>query len=176
MGDLSEAVVRYLLEIFAEDHAPLFPLTTSDYVGFACATVGLMIAAGGGVGGGGILVPIYILVFGFSPKHAIPLSNVTVFGGAIANTIYTTGKRHPLADRPLVDWDLIVIMEPLTIAGTLIGAFLNKVLDEQFLIVLLVMLLGYTAFATLKKAIKMYKAETKLIRAMERIMPRSKVS
>ena len=167
MGDLSGAVVRYLLEVFEEDHAPLFPLTTSDYVGFACATVGLMIAAGGGVGGGGILVPIYILVFGFSPKHAIPLSNVTVFGGAIANTIYTTGKRHPLADRPLVDWDLILVMEPLTIAGTLIGTFLNKVLEEQLLIALLVILLGYTACVTLMKAIKMYKAETKLIRAAE---------
>ena len=169
MSNLSAAVVRYLLEVFEEDHAPLFPLTTSDYVGFACATVGLMIAAGGGVGGGGILVPIYILIFGFSPKHAIPLSNVTVFGGAIANTIYTTGKRHPLADRPLVDWDLILIMEPLTIAGALIGAFLNKVLDEQLLIVLLVILLGYTAYEILKKAIKMYKAETKQIRAAENV-------
>ena len=149
MGDLSGAVIRYLLEVFEEDHAALFPLTTSDYVGFACATVGLMIAAGGGVGGGGILVPIYILVFGFSPKHAIPLSNVTVFGGAIANTIYTSDKRHPLADRPLVDWDLILVMEPLTIAGTLVGAFLNKVLDEQLFVALLVILLGYTACVTI---------------------------
>ena len=60
--------------VFDEEHEPLFPLTTSDYLGFSLATVGLMIAAGGGIGGGGILVPIYILVFGFSPKHAIPLS------------------------------------------------------------------------------------------------------
>lgn len=35
--------------------------------------------------------------------------------------------RHPLADRPLVDWDLILIMEPLTIGGALAGSFLNKV-------------------------------------------------
>lgn len=70
--------------------------------------------AGGGIGGGGILVPIYILVMEFSPKHAIPLSNITVFGGAIANTILNTSKRHPLADRPLVDWDLILVMEPLS--------------------------------------------------------------
>jgi uncharacterized membrane protein YfcA len=45
-----------------------------------------MIAAGGGIGGGGVLVPIYILVMGFDAKHAIPLSNITVFGGALANT------------------------------------------------------------------------------------------
>ena len=62
-------------------------------------------------------MPIYILVNGFSPKQAIPLSNVTVFGGAIANTILNVSKRHPETDRPLVDWDLILVMEPLTIAG-----------------------------------------------------------
>ena len=103
-------------------HPSLFTLTTSDCIGFFLATLGLMVAAGGGIGGGGILVPIFSLVHGFSAKHAIPLSNVTVFGGAVANTVLNARKRHPLADRPLVDWDLILVMEPLTIAGALIGA------------------------------------------------------
>lgn len=61
-----------------------------------------------------MLVPIYILVLQFSPRHAIPLSNITVFGGAVANTLLNVPKRHPLADRPLVDWDLILVMEPLS--------------------------------------------------------------
>jgi Predicted permeases len=119
-----------------------------------------MVAAGGGIGGGGILVPIYILVMKFSPKHAIPLSNITVFGGAVANTILNSQKRHPLADRPMVDWDLILIMEPLTIAGALMGAFLNKLLREEVLVVMLVLLLSFTAYNTLKKAMKMYRIES----------------
>lgn len=97
---------------------------------------------------------------GFSPKHAIPLSNVTVFGGAIANVMLNMPKRHPIADRPLVDWDLILVMEPLTIAGALLGAFLNKLLPELLLTLLLVLLLSSTAYDTLKRAIKMYKKET----------------
>ena len=141
-------------------HPSLFPLTTSDYMGFFLATLGLMVAAGGGIGGGGILVPIFSLVHGFSAKHAIPLSNITVFGGAVANTILNARKRHPLADRPLVDWDLILVMEPLTIAGALIGAFLNKVLPETILMVLLVVLLSFTAYTSLTKAVKMYKIES----------------
>lgn len=149
---------------FEEEHAPLLPLTSTDYTGFLCATLGLMVAAGGGIGGGGILVPIYILVMGFSPKHAIPLSNITVFGGALANTFLNTQKRHPLADRPLVDWDLILIMEPLTIAGALMGAFLNKLLPEELLVVLLVALLSFTAYNTLKKAMKMYRVESMALR------------
>jgi uncharacterized membrane protein YfcA len=147
--------------VFNEEHGPLFPLTNNDFLGFGCAVIGLMVAAGGGIGGGGILVPIYILVMGFTPKHAIPLSNVTVFGGAIANTLLNNRKRHPLADRPLVDWDLILVMEPLTIAGALMGALLNKVLPETFLTILLVVLLSITAQNSLTKAFKMYQKETK---------------
>jgi hypothetical protein len=73
-------------------------------------------------------------------------------------------KRHPLADRPLIDWDLILVMEPLTIAGALIGAFLNKVLPETFLTIMLVLLLSFTAYTSLKQAMKMYKAETRKMR------------
>ena len=51
-------------------------------------------------------------------------------------------------------------MEPLTIAGALIGVFLNKLLPEQLLVLLLVALLSFTAYTTLSKAIKMYKRET----------------
>lgn len=142
------------------DHAPLFPLKAEDFLGFFLAALGLILAAGGGIGGGGILVPIYILVLGFMPKHAIPLSNVTVFGGAIANTIRNVKKRHPNADRPLIDWDLILVMEPSTLAGALIGANLNKILSETVIAVMLVVLLTFTAYNTLKKAMKLYRKET----------------
>jgi uncharacterized membrane protein YfcA len=145
---------------YEEIHDHLFPLDTADRIGFACAIVGLMIAAGGGIGGGGILVPIYILVMNFTPKHAIPLSNVTILGGAIANMFLNIQKRHPLADRPLVDWDLILVMEPLTVAGALIGAFLNNIIPEIVLAVMLVALLSFTAYNTLKKATKMYNKES----------------
>jgi len=55
-------------------------------------------------------------------------------------------------------------MEPLTIAGALLGAFLNKVLPELFLTIMLVILLSFTAYTTLKQAVKMFKAETRKLR------------
>ena len=123
---------RRLLES-THRYKKLLPLDTSDKMGFSFATVGLMIAAGGSIGGGGVLVPIYILVMRFSPKHAIPPSNVAVFGGAMANALPNVRKRRPLADRPLVDRDFILVTEPLTIAGALAGAILNKLLPEAVL-------------------------------------------
>lgn len=115
------------VSIFKSEHPPLFPFTTRTWLCYILSTLGLLLAAGGGIGGGGILVPLYTLVLGFDPKHAIPLSNVTVFGGAIANFILNMPKRHPSVDRPCVDWDLILVMEPVTIAGALAGAIVNKV-------------------------------------------------
>ena len=98
-------------------HKDIFPLDQSDIVGTVLVGMGLMIAASGGVGGGGILVPLLIIVFGFHPKNAIPLSNFTILGSSITNMILNFPKRHPDADRPLVDWDLILVMEPITMAG-----------------------------------------------------------
>ena len=99
------------------EHKDLFPLDASDYWGIVLVSLGLVIAASGGIGGGGILVPLFILVFGFSPKHAIPLSNFTIVGSSITNMVLNITKRHPHADRPLVDWDLIMVMEPVTMIG-----------------------------------------------------------
>lgn len=103
-----------------EDHLPhkdLFPLDTSDWWGTILVILGLLVAASGGIGGGGILVPLFILVFQFKPRYAIPLSNFCILGSSITNMILNLPKRHPSANRPLVDWDLILVMEPLTMAG-----------------------------------------------------------
>jgi len=158
-----------MLSLFSYKHKPLWPLNATDYVGFFLAIIGLIIASGGGIGGGGILVPVYIIVMRFTPKHAIALSNVTIFGGACANTYLNTQKRHPYADRPLVDWDLILVMEPLTIGGALGGALLNKVLPESVLVVLLVLVLSATAYKTLSKGVALYKKETEVIRESMRL-------
>merc|ERR1719233_1741583 len=58
----------------------------------------IMIASGGGIGGGGILVPLNIFILGFEPHAAIPLSNATILGSALATLLLNARKRHPLAD------------------------------------------------------------------------------
>ena len=37
--------------VYNEDHEPLFPLSEKDIIGFAFTILGLMVAAGGGIGG-----------------------------------------------------------------------------------------------------------------------------
>jgi len=151
--------IRNLSEI--GQHKDLLPLDSSDVWGTVFVGLGLLVAASGGVGGGGILVPLLIGVFGFHPKYAIPLSNFTIVGSSITNMIMNLVKRHPDADRPLVDWDLIVVMEPLTMVGAIAGAFIGKLLPDWILVSSLVVLLAYTTYGTLEKAFSQYAKETK---------------
>ena len=57
-------------------HKGIMPLETWDYVGVVLALVGAAFANAGGAGGGGIFVPMLILVMGFNAHEAIPLSKV----------------------------------------------------------------------------------------------------
>ena len=89
----------------------LLPLTEREVIGYAMTSMAITLGASGGIGGGGILVPIFILVIGLPLKVAVPCGAVTVLGGSMASTLVNLGRRHPLADRPVIDWDLVLVME-----------------------------------------------------------------
>jgi uncharacterized membrane protein YfcA len=44
-----------------------------------------------------------------------------------ANFIVNSSRRHRSLSRPLIDWDLIMVMEPTTMVGALVGGYMNKV-------------------------------------------------
>ena len=87
-----------------------------------------------------------------------------MLGGAIANNILNARKSHPdHPSRPVIDWDLILQLEPMTMAGALVGADLNDLLPDVVLVVMLFLLLSMTAHKTLQKAIKLHNEENRKI-------------
>lgn len=140
-------------------HKALLPPDRMDWITVGFSAIGLLIAAGGGIGGGGILVPLYMLCLKFRPKHAIALSNFTILGGSIANTYFNIQKTLPNG-RSVIDWDIIVMMEPSTIAGAVMGSFASKYLPDFVLTVCLVIVLLGLSWRTLEKGISMFKKET----------------
>lgn len=143
-----------------DEHEQPLTFSKKDIATFITASILIMIAAGGGIGGGGVLVPTYIFVLGFRPQYAIPLSNATILGSSIANLLFNVGKRHPIADRPRIDWDIMLVMEPLTVAGALVGSFINVLSPPWLICCLLVCLLSATTVKSFKKGIKMYNKES----------------
>jgi len=140
-------------------HKELFPIDLADFLCFFVAAASMVVAAGGGIGGGGILVPLYMLFLQFRPKHAVALSNLTILGGALANTMLNV-PRKDINGRSLIDWDIIVMMEPSTIGGTVIGSFASKYLSDFVLMVCLATVLSLLSFRTLDKGIQMFRRET----------------
>lgn len=141
-------------------HERAIEMDGRDWAGFSLAALLIMIAAGGGIGGGGVLVPTYIFVLGFDPKYAIPLSNCTILGSSISNLILNVNKRHPFADRPLIDWDIMLMMEPLTVAGALVGTLINVISPPWLITIMLVILLVSAAYRTLGKGVRKFKEES----------------
>lgn len=104
-------------------------------------------------------MPVYIIILGFHAKQAVALSNVTILGGAIANVFFAIQRRHPYCDRPLIAWDLILIMEPIIIFGAVLGSFLNKLLPNALLEALLVLVYAYLSYSTISKAVDLIQEE-----------------
>jgi len=144
-----------------DEHKPLWPMDSSDALAVVLAAIVAFVAAGAGIGGGGILLPIFVLICKFEVRHAVALSNVTVLGASFGNAILNIGKRHPNHQGPLIDWDLILIMEPMTILGAILGAYLDALLPGWMTAVLLSTVLSYISYNLLFKAIRMYEDESR---------------
>ena len=69
------------------------------------------LAAGAGIGGGGLFVPIYAFILGIGAKAAVPLSKATILGAAIGNFMILAFKKHPNADRPIIDYEASTFMQ-----------------------------------------------------------------
>lgn len=129
-------------------HKPLFfPLTWSDGAIALVTFLTIALAAPTGTGGGGILVPMYMIIGEFAAHSAVPLSKATILGGAIANNVINLQRRHPFANRPIVDFDAIQLLVPNLLAGTIFGVFLNAVSPDWLITVGLVIALGYSGFS-----------------------------
>lgn len=120
---------------------------------------GAFICSGGGIGGGGIFVPSFILGLGLSAHWALPLSQVTILGVGLGSATFLLPRRHPTLNRRLIDMNLAALLEPATLLGTIPGVLLNVIFPAYLITILLVLLLVFTAYATLKKGVQQKRAE-----------------
>ncbi|KAF0714788.1 Aste57867_3694 [Aphanomyces stellatus] len=146
----------------------------SSFLGFLCTALG----SAAGTGGGGLLVPMFILAFGLGPKHAIPMSKATIFGGAIATFVMNFRKKHPYQPRrPLIDYTLSAMMEPPTLIGTIFGVMANATFPSWLILLLLLSLLSFMAVRTLQKVQKIDAQEAKTNNAEAiQLLPKTKLS
>lgn len=131
-------------------------IIVASIIGFFGAAFGSV----GGVGGGGIFVPMLTLVIGFDPKSATAISKCMIMGAAVSTVYYNLKLRHPTIDMPIIDYDLALLIQPMLMLGISIGVAFNVLFADWMVTVLLIVLFLGTSTKAFLKGVETWKGET----------------
>ncbi|XP_061342363.1 sulfite exporter TauE/SafE family protein 3-like [Gastrolobium bilobum] len=156
-------MIDFLWQSGKSSYEPVWPemkfgwrIITGSIVGFLGAALGSV----GGVGGGGIFVPMLALIIGFDPKSSTAISKCMITGAALSTVYYNLRLRHPTLDMPLIDYDLALLFQPMLMLGISIGVACNVMFADWMVTVLLIVLFIGTSTKALFKGIDTWKKET----------------
>uniref|UniRef100_A0A1J3ITB9 Sulfite exporter TauE/SafE family protein 5 n=1 Tax=Noccaea caerulescens TaxID=107243 RepID=A0A1J3ITB9_NOCCA len=125
-----------------------------------------VISSAGGIGGGGLFIPIMTIVAGFDLKTASSFSAFMVTGGSIANVI-----SNLYGGKALLDYDLALLLEPCMLLGVSIGVICNRVLPEWLITVLFAVFLAWSSLKTCRNGVKFWKIESEIARGKAHARP-----
>ena len=145
-------------------HKGVFPIYPIEFVGLAILPILIGFANVGGVGGGGLTVPMLLTFWGFTTKQAIAISSFMQFTGSVVRFFYSINGKHPEKEATHIDYGIVIVMLPLVILGSFVGVIINIVLPPVVLsIILFLLLVALTLQAGCNAAI-IWGKETKLLK------------
>ncbi|CAM0913731.1 unnamed protein product [Alopecurus aequalis] len=131
-------------------------IVLGSFVGFFGAAFGSL----GGVGGGGIFVPMLTLIIGFDPKSSTAMSKCMITGAAVSTVYCNLKLKHPTLDMPVIDYDLALLIQPMLMLGVSIGVICNVIFPDWLVTVLLIILFLVTSTKAFLKGVETWKKET----------------
>ncbi|KAI4387017.1 hypothetical protein MLD38_004884 [Melastoma candidum] len=131
-------------------------IIVGSIIGFLGAAFGSV----GGVGGGGIFVPMLTLIIGFDAKSSTAISKCMIMGAAASTVFYNLKLRHPTQDLPIIDYDLALLFQPMLVLGISIGVAFNVIFADWMITVLLIILFLATSTRAFVKGVETWKKET----------------
>ena len=127
-------------------HKNVFPVEPLEIAGIFVFAFIMALSNIAGVGGGGVAIPIIMALFVFWTKPAIAISSFSIFLTTLARFIMNFKERHPDKNNVVViDYDLVAIMMPTTLAGAQIGAVILVVFPSIIIQIILTLMLGFLA-------------------------------
>ncbi len=129
--------------------------------------MGSAISNAGGIGGGGLLIPILILILKFATHEAIPISKLMILTGALTAFMMGLKNKHPYRNGIPLDLNVAGVLCPMLLFGTMVGVSLNKVMPPSVILISLTAVLIINTFKTCYKfdifiifrGIKIFKKE-----------------
>ncbi|KAB1218563.1 hypothetical protein CJ030_MR3G026443 [Morella rubra] len=132
-------------------------IVVGGIIGFLGAAFGSV----GGVGGGGIFVPMLTLIIGFDQKSSTAISKCMITGGAAATVFYNLRQRHPTLELPIIDYDLALLFQPMLVLGISIGVSFNVIFADWMITILLIIIFLVMSTKAFLKGVETWKKETK---------------
>ncbi len=141
-------------------HKDLFPLSSIDYLLGVLIVIATMLSSIGGIGGGGLLLPVFILIGSFGIDYSIPLTIVTVAGTSFVKFIVFFQKKHNLSfKRDMIDYLLVMIIVPFDSSLSFVGYVLNVTSPLWFLTINIFIVLSIMTTKMFCRGIELYKLE-----------------
>ena len=127
-------------------HKGFFPINWRDIFGVFIILICSILASSAGIGGGSLLTPFIISIFGFDTHEAIPLSKVTVFATCLVSFFTSLNVKNPKKDAFALDYNIAGIILPNILFGTTIGITLNKILPFLIILIGLILVLLFSTY------------------------------
>ena len=105
-----------------------------------------------GLGGGFIMVPILIVLFGLPPQRAVAISLMAMCGTSISATVGYVRQRR-------VDYLLGLVYDILDIPGVIVGAYLTTILPSDLLTAIVGILIMFMAILLFTRSKNSFPAE-----------------
>ncbi|KAE8728552.1 hypothetical protein F3Y22_tig00004205pilonHSYRG00013 [Hibiscus syriacus] len=136
-------------------------LSTSSVVAGVLSFVAASISSAGGVGGGGLFIPILTIVGSLDLKTATSFSAFMVTGGSIANVMYNLqAKSSKFGGKTLIDYDIALLSEPCMLLGVSVGVVCNLVLPEWLITIMFAIFLVWSTIKTCRNGVMFWKMES----------------
>jgi len=115
-------------------HKDVFPTSMLEMIGVFTFAFVMALCTVAGIGGGGIAISLVIAFFNFNTKPAVAISSMSILVCTIMRFLYNYNTMHPEKKGvTLIDYGLVTIMMPTTIAGSQVGSIILKTFPALFI-------------------------------------------
>ena len=138
------------------EHKDLLPNITliEIFLGFVFSLSSILSA----VAGAGVFVfPLLILVLNFSVQKAAPLSVAMAFFVLVVRTILVLPDKSPYRNKPIINYNIALVFTPPILIGSIFGSMINVVSSAVLILVILVIVMTFFMFLTVKKGLEIRK-------------------
>lgn len=126
------------------------------------------VSSAGGIGGGGLYIPILTIVASLDLKTASSFSAFMVTGGSVANVMCNMFTRSAkFGGQTLVDYDIAILSEPCMLLGVSVGVICNLVFPEWLVTILFAVFLACSTFKTCQNGVFHWKLESEEVNRNE---------